>query len=171
MRDAPTGAAAELYRQAAQLRQAANYAEAEQHLLQALELEHDCAPAHLELGLTYRDQARMEDAVDYFQLAVHFAPALVAGWLELGAGLQSRNSRGTCGCAQGDRALEPRNSPRGCRWGTDQGRRRLERRSLAAIARMRRARAIGGTIAASAMRCIWWAVMRQRARRSTFRSR
>src|SRR6187399_767141 len=81
MRDASTGAGAELYQQAAQLRQDANYAEAERRLLQALELEHDCAAAHLELGLTYRDQARMEDAVDYFQLAVHFAPALVAGWL------------------------------------------------------------------------------------------
>ena len=59
MRDAPTVAAAELYRQAAQLRQDANYAEAERRLLQTLELEHDCAAAHLELGLTYRDQARM----------------------------------------------------------------------------------------------------------------
>jgi len=111
MRDAPTGAAAELYRQAAQLRQGANYAEAERRLLQALELEHDCAAAHLELGLTYRDQARMEDAVDYFQLAVHFAPALVAGWMELGAGLASLGrQKDALVAARRATALEPRNS-------------------------------------------------------------
>ena len=110
MRDAPTGAAAELYRQAVQLRQDANYAEAERRLLQALELEHDCAPAHLELGLTYRDQARMEDAVDYFQLAVHFAPALVAAWLELGTGLASLGRlESALAAARRATALEPRN--------------------------------------------------------------
>jgi len=111
MRDAPTVAAGELYRQGAQLRQDANYAEAERRLLQALELEHDCAAAHLELGLTYRDQARMEDAVDYFQLAVHFAPALVAGWLELGAGLASLGrQKDALVAARRATALEPRNS-------------------------------------------------------------
>jgi len=110
MRDAATGTAAELYRQATQLRQDANYAEAERCLLRALELEHDCAAAHLELGLTYRDQARMEDAVDYFQLAVHFAPALVAGWLELAGGL-ARLGRLEAALVAARRAtaLEPRN--------------------------------------------------------------
>src|SRR5258706_12580236 len=87
MRESTTGTAAELQRQGAQMRQRAQYADAESRLLRALELEHDFAPAHLELGLTYRDQQRFDDAADYFQLAVHFAPDLAAGWLELGSAL------------------------------------------------------------------------------------
>ena len=84
MRESTVETAAELQRQGAQMRQRAQYADAESRLLRALELEHDFAAAHLELGLTYRDQQRYEDATDYFQLAVHFAPDLAAGWLELG---------------------------------------------------------------------------------------
>ena len=79
--------AAELQRQGAQLRQRAQYAEAERCLLRALELEHDFAAAHFELGLTYRDQQSFEDAADYFQLAVHFAPDFAPGWSELGSAL------------------------------------------------------------------------------------
>ena len=77
--------AAELHRQAVALRQSAQYAQAERNLLDAIELEHDFAAAHFELGLTYRDMGQLEDAADYLQLAVHFAPELAAGWFELGA--------------------------------------------------------------------------------------
>ena len=76
--------AIELHRQAVLLRQSAQYAQAEASLLRAIEIAHDFAPAHLELGLTYRDMGQLEDAVDYLQLAVHFAPDLAAGWFELG---------------------------------------------------------------------------------------
>ncbi len=87
MRESAVETAAGLQRQGAQMRQRAQYAEAESRLLRALELEHDFAPAHLELGLTYRDQQRFEDAADYFQLAVHFAPDLATGWLRVGMAL------------------------------------------------------------------------------------
>ncbi|MEO7727004.1 MAG: tetratricopeptide repeat protein [Burkholderiales bacterium] len=79
--------ARELPRAAARLRQSARYDEAERTLLRALELEHDFAPAHFELGMTYSDQAHFEEAADYFQLAVHFKPDLIAAWLQLGATL------------------------------------------------------------------------------------
>lgn len=84
MSDAAANTAAELLRQGAQLRERAQYAAAERSLLGALELEHDFAAAHFELGLTYRDQGKLEDAADYFQLAAHFAPAFVAASFELG---------------------------------------------------------------------------------------
>jgi tetratricopeptide (TPR) repeat protein len=76
--------AVQLQRQGAQLRKQARYADAERCLLRALDLQHDFAAAHLELGRAYRDQQRLEDAADYLQLAVHFAPDLAAAWLELG---------------------------------------------------------------------------------------
>lgn len=76
--------AAELHRQGAQLRRRAQYADAERSLLRALDLEHDFAAAHFELGLTYRDQGKLEDAADHFQLAAHFAPAFAAASFELG---------------------------------------------------------------------------------------
>ena len=85
MGELPVGSAAQLQRRGAQSRQRAQYAEAERCLLRALELEHDFVAAHFELGLTYRDQQRFEDAVDYFQLAVHFAPDFAPGWSELGS--------------------------------------------------------------------------------------
>lgn len=87
MSAAHASSASELQRAAARLRQDAQYGEAERILLRAIELEHDFAPAHFELGLTYSDQAQFEDAADYFQLAVHFAPDLLAAWLHLGATL------------------------------------------------------------------------------------
>jgi tetratricopeptide (TPR) repeat protein len=87
MSDAPAQTADALCRHGAELRRRALFAEAELSLLRALELEHDCAAAHLELGLTYRALARLEDAVDYFQLAVHFAPDVNASWLALGDAL------------------------------------------------------------------------------------
>lgn len=76
--------AGELRQAGARLRQSARYAEAEHNLLRAIELEHDYAPAHFELGLTYSEQGQLEDAADYFQLAVHFAPEFAPAWLQLG---------------------------------------------------------------------------------------
>ena len=76
--------AAGLLKDAVALRQHARYAEAERSLLRAINLEHDFAAAHFELGLTYRDMGQLEDAADYLQLAVHFVPDLVAAWFELG---------------------------------------------------------------------------------------
>jgi tetratricopeptide (TPR) repeat protein len=78
-------AAAELNQQGMLLRQRAQYAEAERSLMRAVELKHDFAEAHLNLGLTYLDQGHLEDAADCFQLAAHFAPGLVAAHIELGA--------------------------------------------------------------------------------------
>ena len=77
--------ALDLHRHAVLLRQSAQYAEAERSLLRAIELAHDFAAAHFELGLTYRDTGQLEDAADYLQLAVHFGPELVVAWFELGA--------------------------------------------------------------------------------------
>ena len=110
MRESTTETAAGLQRQGTQLRQRAQYAAAERCLLRALELEHDFAAAHLELGLTYRDQQRFEDATDYFQLAVHFAPDSVAGWLELGSALAKlgREEAAVAACRQAT-ALDPAN--------------------------------------------------------------
>ncbi len=79
--------AAELHRHGVLLRQRGQYAEAEKSLLRALELQHDFASAHHELGLTYLDQGQLEEAADYFQLAVHFAPDVATVWLELGGAL------------------------------------------------------------------------------------
>src|SRR4051812_3109601 len=87
MVDTTPETAAGLQGRAAQLRQSAEYPEAERCLLRALEMEHDFAPAHLELGATYFDQGRLEDAADYLQLAVHFAPRSLEGWLLLGSTL------------------------------------------------------------------------------------
>ncbi|MDB5808187.1 MAG: hypothetical protein JWN94_309 [Betaproteobacteria bacterium] len=87
MVDASQETAAGLQNQGMQLRQSLRYQEAERCLLRALELEHDFAPAHLELGSTYFDQGRLEDAADSFQLAVHFAPRSLDAWLALGSAL------------------------------------------------------------------------------------
>src|SRR5471032_1954101 len=87
MSDSAAKTAIELHRRGALLRRQMQYAEAERSLLRALELEHNFAAAHLELGLIYRDQSRFEDAVDYLQLAIHFAPDVVPAWLELGGAL------------------------------------------------------------------------------------
>ena len=84
MSDAGAATAAELHREGVLLRQRAQHADAERSLLRAIELEHDFAPAHLELGLNYRDQGKFEDAADYLQLAAHFAPESAAAAFELG---------------------------------------------------------------------------------------
>ena len=75
----------ELHRRAIVLRQNAQYAEAESELLRAIELAHDFAAAHFELGLTYRDSGQLEDAADYLELAAHFSPQTAAYWFELGS--------------------------------------------------------------------------------------
>ena len=75
----------ELHRRAVVLRHNAQYTEAESELLRAIELAHDFAAAHFELGLTYRDSGQLEDAADYLELAVHFAPQTAEYWFELGS--------------------------------------------------------------------------------------
>jgi tetratricopeptide (TPR) repeat protein len=87
MADTAPETAAGLCKEGVRLRQTAHYRDAERCLLRALELEHDFGAAHLELGFVYRDQQKIEDAVDHLQLAVHFAPACVAGWLGLASSL------------------------------------------------------------------------------------
>jgi len=81
---AANAAAVECHRRGVLLRQRAQYAEAERSLMRAVELKHDFAEAHLELGLAYLDQGHIDDAVDCLQLAVHFAPGLVDAYIELG---------------------------------------------------------------------------------------
>ena len=87
MTDATAQTAAEFWRQGSLLRQRTQFAEAERSLLHALDLEHDFAAAHFELGLTYRDQGNFEEAADYFQLAAHFAPDMAAASFALGGAL------------------------------------------------------------------------------------
>jgi tetratricopeptide (TPR) repeat protein len=87
MNDATAKVAAELRQQGSALRQCKQFTDAERSLLRALEVQHDFAAAHFELGLTYRDQENFEDAADYFQLAVHFAPDMATAWFELGGAL------------------------------------------------------------------------------------
>ena len=102
MSDTPAGSAPELLRQGAELRKQAQYNDAARCLLRALELKHDFAAAHLELGLDYLDQERIEDAVDYLQLAVHYAPKCAAGWQHLGSALAKlgRNEAALAACRQ-----------------------------------------------------------------------
>ncbi len=111
MHDEPSMTAAELQQKGAQLRHSAHYAQAEHCLLRALEREHDFAAAHFELGLTYCDQQRFEDAADYLELAVHFAPHFAIAWLELGAvlGRLGRPDAALAACEKAT-ALEPRQS-------------------------------------------------------------
>ncbi len=87
MRNETAVSATELLRQGAAMRELAQYDDAVRCLLRALEIKHDLAAAHLELGLAYLDQERLEDAVDYLELAVHFGPECGAGWQHLGAAL------------------------------------------------------------------------------------
>ncbi len=81
---ADAATAAEFNRRGVLLRQRAQYAEAARSLMRAVELKHDFAEAHLNLGLTYLDQGHLEDAADSLQLAAHFAPGLVTAHIELG---------------------------------------------------------------------------------------
>ena len=71
----PVMTAREFHRQAVVQRQSAQYAEAERACCARSNSSMICAAAHFELGLTYRDRGQLEDAADYFQLAVHFAPS------------------------------------------------------------------------------------------------
>ncbi len=72
--------------------QAGNFARAEETLTQALELEHDCGEAHWLLGEVMAASGRAEDALDSFQLAVHFSPALAAARISLATALLARQS-------------------------------------------------------------------------------
>ena len=79
--------AEELARRGGLLRQQARYEDAARHLMRAIELKHDLASAHFNLGLTYLDQGHAEDAVDCLQLAVHFDPRMVDAHVALGGAL------------------------------------------------------------------------------------
>ncbi len=63
------------------------YSDAQRSLMRAIELEHDNSQAHHNLGLVYLEQGHTEDAVDCFQLAVHFCPRLVSAYADLSAAL------------------------------------------------------------------------------------
>ena len=76
--------AEELTRRGVLLRQQAQHEEAARHLMRAIELKHDLAAAHLNLGLTYLEQGHLEDAADCLQLAVHYAPRLSDAQVGLG---------------------------------------------------------------------------------------
>ena len=58
------------------------------------------------------EENRLEDAVDYFELAVHFAPESVAGWLELAATLATleRIQQAIAACQRAAK-LAPASSP------------------------------------------------------------
>jgi len=79
--------AEELARHGALLRQQASYEDAARHLMRAIELKHDLAGAHFNLGLTYLGQGHVEDAADSLQLAAHFDPRMVDAHVALGGAL------------------------------------------------------------------------------------
>lgn len=87
MDDAALTTAVEFHQRGMILRQQAQFAAAERSFLRAIELAHDHAPSHYELGRTYVDQGQFEDAADCFYLAVHFAPSLARAWTGLGGTL------------------------------------------------------------------------------------
>lgn len=72
--------------------QAGDFARAEKTLKQALELAHDCGEAHCLLGEVMAASGRAEDALDCFQLAVHFSPALAAARISLATALLAGQS-------------------------------------------------------------------------------
>lgn len=104
-------AANDLRQEAAALRESGRFDAAEACLLRALGLEHDCAAAHLELALVYLAQERLEDAVDYLELAVHFAPQSAAAWTQLGAALHGlKRTDAAIEAYRRASALEPRSA-------------------------------------------------------------
>ncbi len=100
--------AAELSAQGVRQRLRGEYADAQRSLVRAIELEHDCAEAHHNLGLVYLDQGHAEDAVDCLHLAIHFSPRLAPAYASLGAALLAlrRYEAAEAACRQA-LALEP----------------------------------------------------------------
>jgi tetratricopeptide (TPR) repeat protein len=83
-------AAARLFDEGRQYRAVGDFARAEHSLKQALELKHDFGEAHLALGDVMTASGRLEDAIDSYQLAVHFSPGLAAAHLALATALLGR---------------------------------------------------------------------------------
>lgn len=102
---ADNSSADELLRTGVSQRQSARYQEALVSLTRAVELKHDCAEAHHNLGLVYFAQEQFEDSVDCLQLATHFAPNSTGAHLDLGAALArlGRHEEAQAACR---RALE-----------------------------------------------------------------
>lgn len=69
---------------------AGDLARAERGLKQALELKHDFGEAHLALGDLMVRSGRDDDALDCYQLAVHFSPQLAAAHIALATALTGR---------------------------------------------------------------------------------
>jgi tetratricopeptide (TPR) repeat protein len=92
--------AARLLAQSADLRRAGEHMQAESCLQQAIELKYDFAEAHLALGDLYAAAGADEDALDCYQLAVHFSPYLYNAQLALAAALtrQQRHDEAAVAC-------------------------------------------------------------------------
>jgi tetratricopeptide (TPR) repeat protein len=71
----------------------------------AIELQHDFADAHHNLGRAYLAMGHAEDAVDCFYLATHFAPTMAMAHLNLGTALSALCKNGEAMAAL-HRALE-----------------------------------------------------------------
>lgn len=67
------------------------FVEAAASFARAIELKHDFADAHQNLGRVHLARGHPEDAVDCFYLATHFAPAMAMAHLNLGIGLAALN--------------------------------------------------------------------------------
>jgi len=63
--------------------------EAAASFARAIELQHDFADAHHNLGKAYLAKGHTEDAVDCFYLTTHFAPAMTIAHLNLGIALSA----------------------------------------------------------------------------------
>ena len=76
-------AALRLYDEGCKHREGGDLMGAEQSFAGALELKHDFGEAHLALGDVLAGLGRIEDAIDCYQLAVHFSPRLVDAHVSL----------------------------------------------------------------------------------------
>jgi tetratricopeptide (TPR) repeat protein len=65
------------------------FEEAAASFARAIELQHDFADAHHNLGKVYLAEGHTEDAIDCFYLATHFAPAMAMAHLDLGIALSA----------------------------------------------------------------------------------
>jgi tetratricopeptide (TPR) repeat protein len=101
----------ELVRLGTSQRQRAQYEEALLSLTRAIELKHDCAEAHHNLGLVHFAQGQLEDSVDCLQLATHFAPNSTGAHLDLGAALAriGRYAQAQAACRRA-LAIEPQSA-------------------------------------------------------------
>ncbi len=85
--NADADAALQRYRDGCRCRDAGDLSGAARHFEAALALKHDLAEAHLASGEVFAALGEYEDAVDCFQMAVHFAPRSPDAQLALAAAL------------------------------------------------------------------------------------